>query len=253
MMQAARLQAISSMATRRILDAMAERWQQQHPIRLSIEAVGGVDAARRVTAGEPFDLVFLADDPLQQLVRSGHVIEDSVTPLMASGVSVAVPSGTAHPPMRNAEDLRSAVLTADSVGVSTGPSGVALLRLFESWGLSAASGGRLRQAPAGVPVATFLARGEVALGFQQTSELSGMPGIEIVGPLPDEVAIVTLFSGGVACNARQPGPAREVLSYLASRACIDLVRAGGMTPADGAARPVAGPGAAPSPTDLAPP
>ncbi len=250
MTQAAALQAISSMATRGILDAMAARWRERHPLRLSIESVGGVDAAQRVAAGEPFDLVFLADDALQQLVRSGHVIEGSVTPLMASGVSVAVPAGAVHPAMRNAQDLRTAVLTAASVGVSTGPSGVALLRLFESWGLSAEPGGRLRQAPPGVPVATLLARGEVALGFQQTSELSGVEGAEIVGPLPAEVAVVTIFSGGVACSAHQPGPAREVLSYMASQACADLVCAGGMTPASPAAQAACIPSAAPCSTDL---
>ena len=58
---------------------------------------------------------------------------------------------------------------AASIGYSTGPSGIALKRLFERWGIADEIEQRLVQAPPGVPVGTLVARGEVELGFQQLS------------------------------------------------------------------------------------
>lgn len=55
------LTAISSMATRAVLAELATGFEARHGVAVVIESVGGVDAARRVAAGEPFDLVLLAD------------------------------------------------------------------------------------------------------------------------------------------------------------------------------------------------
>ena len=70
------------------------------------------------------------------------------------------------------------MLAAPTVGYSTGPSGVALIQLFERWGIAEGSAGRLVQAPPGVPVGALVARGEVALGFQQLTELMHLQGID---------------------------------------------------------------------------
>ena len=53
---------ISSMATRRVLAELAQRYEATTGRRAAIEAVGGVDAAKRVRAGEAFDVVALAAD-----------------------------------------------------------------------------------------------------------------------------------------------------------------------------------------------
>ena len=93
--------------------------------------------------------------------------------------------------------FRSAVLAAKSVSYSTGPSGVALAKLFERWGIAEDIKGRMVQAPPGVPVGSLVASGEVALGFQQLSELLHVDGITIVGTLPDAIQITTFFSAGL--------------------------------------------------------
>ncbi|MBP6531290.1 MAG: substrate-binding domain-containing protein, partial [Burkholderiales bacterium] len=130
--------------------------------------------------------------------------------------AIAVKSGLPVPAITTAADVRSVVLNAASIGYSTGPSGTALLALFERWGITAEIKSKLRQAPAGVPVATMVARGEVELGFQQRSEMIDAPGITVIGDLPTEIAIETIFSGGVCAASTRVAEARAVLAAFAA-------------------------------------
>ena len=204
------------MATRQVLAELARVNVSTGGMALTLESVGGVDAARRVQAGEPFDLVFLAKDAIAKLVNSNHVIEGTCVDLVRSQVAVAVKGGAVLPSITTEADVRQAVLSAASVGYSTGPSGSALLALFERWGIIAETRNKLRQAPAGVPIAAMLARGEVALGFQQRSEMVDAPGIQVIGDLPAEIAIVTVFSGGVCAASTRVDEARALLSAFAA-------------------------------------
>lgn len=225
------LSGISSMATRQLLADLALAYQQHSGVALAIESVGGVDAARRVQAGEPFDVVVLASDAIAKLIDSGRVAAGSRVDLVRSGVAVAVRAGAPRPDIGSEEAVQRAVLAARSIGYSTGPSGVALTRLFERWGIAEALQGRLVQARPGVPVATLVASGEVELGFQQLSELLGVPGITIVGPLPPAIQIETIFSGGVCAASTQVDAVRSLLEFMASPAAAETQRRHGMEPA----------------------
>ena len=217
------MRAISSMATRQVLADLATAAADRGLPLVEIESVGGVDAAQRVAGGEQLDLVFLAADALDRLSGDGHVDAATVTPLMLSRVAVAVPSGTPSPAARpdtaafaDARGVREALRAAARIGYSTGPSGTALVRTIDDWGLTGQVGDRLVQARPGIPVARLLADGQVDLGFQQLSELVGQPGVRILGVLPSDCAIETVFSGAVATTSSDPRRARDVLAFFAS-------------------------------------
>jgi molybdate transport system substrate-binding protein len=225
------IRGISSMATRQVLAELMADWQQRSGRAVAMESVGGVDAARRLQAGEPFDLVVLASDAIDKLMAAGRVVAGSKVDLVHSGVAVCVPAGAPRPDIGSEEALRRAVLAAPSIGYSTGPSGVALTRLFERWGIAAEIGPRTVQAPPGVPVGTLVARGEVALGFQQLSELMHLEGITVIGPLPGAIQITTTFSAGL-CTGSQSGEAvRALLDFMASPEAAQAKRRHGMEPA----------------------
>lgn len=223
------MKAISSMATRRLFADLAAAAADAGLPPVDVESVGGVDAETRVAAGEPVDLVFLAAGALRRLAEGGHVDPATVTPLVLSQTAVAVASRStepAAPPVSedgsvarafaDAAGVREALRAAQHVGYSTGPSGTALVRMIGDWGLTDELGDRLVQARPGIPVAAALASGEVELGFQQLAELAGAPGVRILGVLPDDCAIDTVFAGAVAAAAEDAAGAARVLEFLAS-------------------------------------
>jgi molybdate transport system substrate-binding protein len=225
------IKGISSMATKLVLADLTQAYQQRSGQRVAIESVGGVDAARRVQAGEAFDVVFLAADAIDKLIASGQVQPGSRVDLVRSGVAVAVRAGAPKPDIATEAAVREAVRAARSISYSTGPSGVALARLFERWGLAGEIQNRLVTAPPGVPVGTLVARGEVELGFQQFSELMHLDGITVLGPLPPAIQIITTFSAGVCTGSRQASAVRAMLADMNTPAAADVKRRHGMEPA----------------------
>jgi molybdate transport system substrate-binding protein len=227
----ASLKGISSMATRQVLGELARAWQQRTGRPVEIESVGGVDAAKRVAAGEAFDVVVLASDAIQKLEAAGHVLAGSRVDLVDSGVAIAVRDTAPRIDVSSEDALKAAVLAAPTIGYSTGPSGVALIQLFQRWGIAQDLQGRLVQAPPGIPVGSLVGRGEVALGFQQLAELIHLQGITILGPMPAAVQINTTFSGAVCARSTQGEAVRELLAFMASAEAEEAKRRNGMDPA----------------------
>ena len=154
------LKGISSMATRQLLNELLALYAAHGGCAMQLESVGGVDAAKRVQAGEDFDLVFLASDAIDKLVDAGHLDATSKVNLADSGVAIAVRAGAPKPDVATAEAVRATVLAARSISYSTGPSGVALAKLFEAWGIVDQIKDRIVTARPGVPVGTLVAKGE---------------------------------------------------------------------------------------------
>jgi molybdate transport system substrate-binding protein len=226
--------AISSMATKPVLTDLARDFEARTGLAVALESIGGVEAARRVQAGEAFDVVALSRDAIEKLAATGHVQAGTVMDLAHSSVAVAVRAGAPRPDIGDEDAVRRTVLAAHTIGTSTGPSGVALARLFERWGITPEIRDQLVTPPPGVPVGSFVASGRVEVGFQQLSELAHLEGIDVLGPLPPPIQIVTTFAAAVGTAARQPEAARALIAFLASPAAAEAKRCHGMEPADAA-------------------
>jgi molybdate transport system substrate-binding protein len=224
------IKGISSMATRQVLADMAKLYEQESGQGVAIESVGGVTAAKRVQDGELFDVVILGSDALDRLIASGHIVPASKTGVVACGVSVAVRAGAPRPDISSVAALREAILAARSISYSTGPSGVALARLFEEWGIAEQIQSRIVTAPPSVPVGALVAKGEVELGFQQLSEMINLPGIDLLGPLPEAIQITTTFAAGLHVRSTQAEAVRAMLAFMTSPAVDEIKRRQGMEP-----------------------
>ncbi len=221
---------ISSMATRQILGELVTTDGTGGCVA-QLQSAGGVEAARRVRAGERFDIVVLAADALEALCDEGYVIRDTVRVFAQSPTAAAVPAGAQHPARCDEAALRTLVSGGKRIALSTGPSGKSMMYLLQTWGVVGPGKGRIVQAPPGVPVARLLASGEADVGFQQLSELLGEPGIAILGALPPDLQPMTIFSCGISRTAGDMAAAVALIGALVSDSAAAAKRRGGMEPA----------------------
>ena len=113
-----------------------------------------------------------------------------------------------------------------------GQSGIVINRAFEMLGIVEAmkpkaifgTGG-----PDGLSGA-FVARGEADLGVQQISELMAVPGIEIVGPLPGNLQVMTVFEAALSTSAKNNAGAEALMKYLATPAARAVMKTKGLEP-----------------------
>jgi molybdate transport system substrate-binding protein len=224
------LKLLSSMAAREVLAELISGFTSQTGQPVDAEAAGGVEVAKRIQAGDDADVVVLSDTAIDKLIAGGQLRAGRVD-LVKSGVAVAVRSAATWPDISTEAAVKDAVSNAASLSYSTGPSGVYLEKLFARWGILETIKPRIVVPPPGVPVASLVASGMAALGFQQLSELLNVEGIEVLGPLPAAIQTITTFSGGISVHCAQPKVAAELLEYMRLPAATAVKQSYGMEPA----------------------
>jgi molybdate transport system substrate-binding protein len=215
----ARLSVISSMATRRVLAEIAGLFEQRTGAAIDLVSIGGVDAAKRIRAGEAFDVAVLAADALAALADEGHVDIASCRAFALSPAALAVRRGGARPERCDGEAIRAFIMRAQSVGVSTGPSGVVARKLLATW----ACPPPIVEARPGEPVARLVAIGQAEIGIQQLSELVGEAGIDIACRIPADLLALTTFSAGrcrAGVNAKQADAFLRAVAGPEAAACL---------------------------------
>jgi len=184
----------------------------------------------RLERGEAADVLIMVGYALGDLVKQGKVVPDSRVDLVNSRIGVAVKAGAPKPDISSVDALKRALLTAKSVAYSDSASGVYISdEMFDKLGIAEAMRDKAKKVPA-TPVAEIVARGEAELGFQQISELMPVAGIEIVGPLPDELQKITVFAAGIASVSKEPEAAKSLVKFLASPAARNVITKSGLEP-----------------------
>lgn len=208
-----------------------ERATGHHLIAATTTLGVGIESIpSRLQRHEPADVVILDDDAMTQLIAGGLVVAASRTPLARSAIGMAVRAGAPKPDIGTVDALRRALLQAKSVAYSASVSGRYLsTELFERLGIASEMASKSRRIE-GERVGAVVARGDAELGFQQTSELLPVPGIDYVGPLPAEVQRVSVFSAGVAAHSRNPSAAAALIRFLASSDAAPAVARTGLDP-----------------------
>jgi molybdate transport system substrate-binding protein len=192
--------------------------------------VGADSIPSRLQRGEPIDIVIVADAALDDLIKSGRVVAGSRVPLARSAIGMAVRKGARRPDISSVGALKRALLEAKSIAYSASVSGDYLsTELFPRLGIAEQIRGKSRRIET-ERVGAVVARGEAEIGFQQTSELLPVPGIDYVGPLPPEVQRITVFSAGIAVGAKAPDAARAVIKFLASPEAARVIAKTGLEP-----------------------
>lgn len=210
------LSVISTLALKGVLDAAAPA----HSSRLHAEFHATQALLKDIAAGKSADVVILTDEGIAELAQKGFLMAGTTMKIGKSGVGLAVRAGARKPDISRLDALKKTLVSADSVGHSRmGASGLYFAGLLERLGL--ADKLKKRVIVDKGPVAAGVASGEIQLGAQLLCELAPVKGIDIVGPLPDEVQKFYAFSAAVMAKAAQPDAAKAFLEFLMS----DAVRA----------------------------
>ncbi|EOI3487386.1 substrate-binding domain-containing protein [Cronobacter malonaticus] len=182
----------------------------------------------RLARGEKADVVIMVGDALTSLEKAGRTAPGSRTELADSPIGMVVKQGAPVPSINTPEALRQTLLAARSIAYSDSASGrYVSTALFKKLGIEAQVETRARMVER-IPVASEVAKGKYAVGFQQVSELLPEPGVTFVGELPDSVQYITRFAGAVTNNAAHAAEGRALLAFLASPDAQKVIHATGM-------------------------
>ena len=219
---------LSSLATREAYLELVPEFEKSIGCKVATTWAGTVDINRRMAAGEVFDLVISSNAAIGDLTTQGKIVAGTGTVLAKAGIGIGVRKGAAKPDVSTPDSFKSALIAAKSIGLSTGPSGVYLEKLFQRLGVADAVKAKTRLIPSGGTVSTLLANGEAEIGFQQVSEIAHAEGVDYVGPLPAELQLISVFTAGVHAGASHPDEARALVKFLTAPAGLAVMKKHGL-------------------------
>ena len=228
---AAEIKVLSSNATKTLLEEIAPMFERASGHKVTLGFGTSQQVAKRMDAGETADLVVITPEAIEQLAKQGKVVAGSQIEIARSLVGIAVKSGTPRPDISTPDALRKSLLAVKSVTFSdpsTGAtSGVHTAKIFERLGIAADMKAKYVLGD-GSSTGPKVARGEAEMAIQQISALKPYPGIDIVGPLPDELQLVTILSAGIGSTGKEPETVKAFIGYLSTPEAIAVIRAKGL-------------------------
>jgi molybdate transport system substrate-binding protein len=228
------LRVLTTGAYKQVVVALVPAFEARtgHKVDVQNDTAGAL--AKRVAAGEAFDVIVLTPAGLRPLAAEGKVVADTVVPLARVGIGIAVKEGAPMPSVATVDDFKAAVLGARKVAyidpAAGGSSGIYLDGLFQKMGIAEAVRAKAVLVPGGL-VAERLVTGEADLAIHQISEILPVKGAVLVAPLPDAIQNYTTYAGAVSPRAGHPEAARAFLASLSTEQAKDVLRAKGMLPA----------------------
>ena len=219
---------LSSLATREAYLELVPQFEKATGHKVDTTWAGTVNINKRMADGEVFDLIISSNGSIGDLTKQNKIVVGSAVNLSKTGVGIGVKKGAAKPDVSTADGFKRAMLNAKSIGLSTGPSGVYLEKLFERLSVADAVKAKTRLIPSGGTVSTLLANGEAEIGFQQISEIAHAEGVDYVGPLPPELQLISVFTAGIHTGASHPDEARALVRFLTAPAGLAVMKKHGL-------------------------
>ena len=230
---AAEIKVLSSNATKTLLEEIGPMFERASGHKVTLGFGTSQQVAKRVREGEDADLVVITPEAIEQLTKQGKLVAGSQIQIARSFVGVAVRSGTPRPDISTPDALRKTLLAVKSVTFSdpgTGAtSGVHATKVFERLGIAEQMKPKYVLGD-GSSTGPKVARGEAEMAIQQISALKPYSGIDVVGPLPDELQYVTILSAGIGSAGKEPDAVKAFIKFLGSAEAAAVIKAKGLEP-----------------------
>jgi molybdate transport system substrate-binding protein len=234
--EAAEIKVLTSRVTYHVLTELAGGFQHISEHKLALILASPAEVRRRIVNGEIVDVAMSREDIIDDLVQQNKIARDNQLTLARVGVGVAVRAGSAKPDIASVEAFKRTLLAASSIvytdPATGGASGIQFEKVLDRLGIAKEIKAKsiLNAQGATTPSAEIVARGEAELGIQLISEIVGIPGAELLGPLPPELQAMTAISAGIVTTASEPAAAKVLFKFLTSPAAASVIKASGMEP-----------------------
>lgn len=164
------------------------------------------------------------------MIKEGKLVAGSRADIGRSGVGLAVRAGTPRPDISSVQGFRRTLLAAKAVAYpGKGASGLYFLSLLDRLGIKAEMQGRLRPIAAEDTV-EVVARGEADMVVVVATRITGVPGVDFVGPIPEELQTKIGFAAGLSASAKERDAAKALIRFLTAPAAAATLRANGVEP-----------------------
>ena len=227
----ATIQLFVSNSSRGVLGELIPQFERSsgHSVSISYDPVKVM--MERIARGETADLAMLGGSAIADLIREGKVTAGSKRTIASCGIGVAVLAGAAKPDIGSLHAFKNALIAARSIAwTQEGASGIYFSKLIERLGIAEAVKAKAVRRPGGL-IGELVAARKAELAVQQIPELMAVPGIELVGPLPQEIQMTTVSAAGIFASAREPAAAQALLDFLTTPASARVFKARGLEPA----------------------
>jgi molybdate transport system substrate-binding protein len=230
----AEIRLVATTALKTSIDELKPQFERASGHTLSASYGPSPRIAKQVADGEFNDVTIVTAQGIEDLIKQGRIVPGSRADVARSAMALAVQKGAPKPDISTAEKFKETMLKAKSLGMSNpvggGTSGGVLAAAFERLGIAEAMKPKLVFGPGGPAglIGNFLLRKEVEIGIQQMPELMAVPGIDIVGPLPPGIQLVSVFSAGISTAAKEADGGRALIAFLTTPAAAAVIRSKGM-------------------------
>ena len=232
---AAEIKVLSAVAMKPALDDIARDFERRtgHRVAMAYATAGLV--RDRIRDGETVDVAILPRSAFDPLLTGGKIAPDSAVSVARSLVAVAVRKGAPQPDISSPEALKRSLLAAKSIvypdPTKGGATGIHAARVIERLGITEEMKPKTTLTPAG-EYAEIVARGEAEIAIVQPMVILSVPGVELVGPLPEELQNKTdfVFMAGVGAKAKEAEVAQAFIEYLLAPDGARVIKAKGMEP-----------------------
>ena len=228
------IKVLSTTAMKTTLDDLLPEFEKTTGNKVTVHFAPSAKIKQRVADGEETDVAIATAEGLEDLIKNSKIVGRTRADLAQSRVGLAVQKGAPKPDISSAEKFKQALLNAKSIATSNpvggGASGAHIAKVFNDLGIADAVKSKTTYGPGGPAglIGNYLVRKEVEIGLQQIPELMAVPGIDIVGPLPDEIQAITVFSAGVSTGAREEQAGTALINFLTTLNAKAVMKSKGM-------------------------
>lgn len=232
---AAEIKVYSTIGVKGVLEELIPKFEKQTGHKLNMTWSTAALLAKRVQAGEQADALILIKGDVANLLKDGKIVPGTDTLFGQSIFAIGVKAGTPKPDIATPDALKKTLLAAKGVSYSNpasgGASGVYIAKQIEKMGITEQLKDKTKFPPSGGFSGTLLVSGEADIAVQSKPELLHVPGVEVVGPLPGDMAFTVTYAAGVQTGAAQAEAAKALVNYLKSPEAQAVFKAMGYDPA----------------------